>query len=492
MSTMRFDVGGHGPLMPGAKPIIRGWNPRPSTDPMPRNNAPAAGGASTWSGGSPQARSGGSPQARPAAPAPAKPKGPGLLDGLRSFVGKHFTADWLTLPKASRDWSVRTDENSTSAPALSGRTYQGPLRESSDPGPGPIRGHTDPDLNKQAKAAQASIMQGRITSENEMNAARRDSKFDGSTSVMDETAYRNLTPRARAAVDFNGMLQAAIAKDNALLGNRDKDKSGHLTMAEAGDLANDNQGYKTAYQRIFGREAGADRTYAPNTLGLLNTLDLTDSGGTLEDYLRGHGYVNSNEMRGKAVEKGALQGPMTGEAAKTQARENLVSKVSDGMLRLQETLASGKVNLSGASRAVGSTGIMDDQQREGMVESMRRSLVSEDANNRLRLRGDNPRFDPAGGIDFTNTIDADTRDRYQRMEQTLAAAMSSGTPTDLLRNSVELRKLGFGAADGTTAGLDPDEFAQYVAEIEGSAREAGRTIEEDIMAQVAGGAGGIR
>ena len=263
-------------------------------------------------------------------------------------------------------------------------------------------------------------------------------------------------------------------------------------MAEAGDLAKDNPGYKAAYQRIFGREAGADRTYAPNTLGLLNTLDLTDSGGTLEDYLRGHGYVNSNEMRGQAVEKGAMQGPTTGEAAKAQARENLVSKVSDGMLRLQETLASGKVNLSGASRAVGSTGIMDDQQREGMVESMRRSLVSEDANNRLRLRGDNPRFDPAGGIDFTNTIDAGTRERYQRMEQTLAAAMSSGTPTDLLRNSVELRKLGFGAADGTTAGLDPDEFAQYVAEIEGSAREAGRTIEEDIMAQVAGGAGGIR
>lgn len=469
---------GYGPLLPGAKPIIRGWNPSPNPEPAPRNNPPARGSNSAWSGGSPQARSGGSPQARPAAPAPAKPKGPSLLESLRSFVGKHFTAEWLTKPYNEAQERARQpnpEHDYTVAPR-------------GGPRGGPVSGRPTTANDRQ----EVRVEQQRISSNDAMNVARRDSKFDGSTSVMDETAYRNLTPRARAAVDFNGMLQAAIAKDNALLGNRDKDKSGHLTMAEAGDLANDNQGYKTAYQRIFGREVGADRTYAPNTLGLLNTLDLTDSGGTLEDYLRGHGYVNSNEMRGKAVESGAMQGPMTGEAAKAQARENLVSKVSDGMLRLQETLASGKVNLSGASRAVGSTGIMDDQQREGMVDSMRRSLVSEDANNRLRLRGDNPRFDPAGGIDLTNTIDAGTRERYQRMEQTLAAAMSSGTPTDLLRNSVELRKLGFGAADGTTSGLDPDEFAQYVAEIEGSAREAGRTIEEDIMAQVAGVAGGIR
>lgn len=352
---------------------------------------------------------------------------------------------------------------------------------------------TPADMQKQAQRKEAEVADQQQRARLQLSANRQLPGFDGTTQEMDLQAYEALTPRARAAVDFNGMLQAAIARDNALLQNRDTDRSGHLTFSEAGDISNSNPGYKAAYERIFGRKADdKSSTYAPNTLALLNSLDIQDSGGRLEDYVRGHAYVNSGEMNSRAVSSGPVQGPtLAAGAQRTQDREALVSRVADGMIRLQQTLDSGRVSLGGTPQKVSLAGAMTAEGRQRAVDAISSSLSTPEATNTFRMSqalvGNQPRLTPNAGIDVSGLVDEDTRWRYEEMSAQLAAAVRGGAPLEFLTDRNALLRDGFGK--GPTQGLDVDEFVALVKEQSGRST-VGRTMEDDLMEEILTTAGG--
>lgn len=84
--------------------------------------------------------------------------------------------------------------------------------------------------------------------------------------------YNKLSPRAKAGVDFNTMLNRAVQRDLKLQDNYDK--------------KNIPEEYKIGIREIFGEGRDSDaEIYAPETLAALQTLKLKDPGGDLDDYL---------------------------------------------------------------------------------------------------------------------------------------------------------------------------------------------------------------
>ena len=310
----------------------------------------------------------------------------------------------------------------------------------------------------------------------------------GSTSsirqmTMDE--YNALDSRSRAAIDFNGLLQNSLSKDTGLTA-LDKDGSGRVTLGEAEGSAKDLAGYRTAYKRIYGRDADNNTTYSPNTLGLLNSLKLTDT-ASLDEYLNGTGYVTMSDLkRGSANEPVAGTANTPGRSDRTE-RDKLVSGIASGMTQLQEALNAGRVSLSGGGVSVGlSADRTNDGQRSQFVDALRSSLMREDAPTSLQLTGQNDRFDAENGISLLGMVDQGTQQRYSAMNEELTRQLAQGASANELRDKNLLRAAGF-----ENSGFDLDEWVDYVSTREADAANSGNTLEQSLMSQL-GPTGGNR
>ena len=310
----------------------------------------------------------------------------------------------------------------------------------------------------------------------------------GSTSsirqmTMDE--YNALDSRSRAAIDFNGLLQNSLSKDTGLTA-LDKDGSGRVTLGEAEGSAKDLAGYRTAYKRIYGRDADNNTTYSPNTLGLLNSLKLTDT-ASLDEYLNGTGYVTMSDLkRGSANEPVAGTANTPGRSDRTE-RDKLVSGIASGMTQLQEALNAGRVSLSGGGVSVGlSADRTNDGQRSQFVDALRSSLMREDAPTSLQLTGQNDRFDAENGISLLGMVDQGTQQRYSAMNEELTRQLAQGASANELRDKNLLRSAGF-----ENSGFDLDEWVDYVSSREADAANSGNTLEQSLMSQL-GPTGGNR
>ena len=310
----------------------------------------------------------------------------------------------------------------------------------------------------------------------------------GSTSsirqmTMDE--YNALDSRSRAAIDFNGLLQNSLSKDTGLTA-LDKDGSGRVTLGEAEGSAKDLAGYRTAYKRIYGRDADNNTTYSPNTLGLLNSLKLTDT-ASLDEYLNGTGYVTMSDLkRGSANEPVAGTANTPGRSDRTE-RDKLVSGIASGMTQLQEALNAGRVSLSGGGVSVGlSADRTNDGQRSQFVDALRSSLMREDAPTSLQLTGQNDRFDAENGISLLGMVDQGTQQRYSAMNEELTRQLAQGASANELRDKNLLRAAGF-----ENSGFDLDEWVDYVSSREADASGSGTTLEQSLMSQL-GPSGGNR
>ena len=310
----------------------------------------------------------------------------------------------------------------------------------------------------------------------------------GSTSsirqmTMDE--YNALDSRSRAAIDFNGLLQNSLSKDTGLTA-LDKDGSGRVTLGEAEGSAKDLAGYRTAYKRIYGRDADNNTTYSPNTLGLLNSLKLTDT-ASLDEYLNGTGYVTMSDLkRGSANEPVAGTANTPGRSDRTE-RDKLVSGIASGMTQLQEALNAGRVSLSGGGVSVGlSADRTNDGQRSQFVDALRSSLMREDAPTSLQLTGQNDRFDAENGVSLLGMVDQGTQQRYSAMNEELTRQLAQGASANELRDKNLLRSAGF-----ENSGFDLDEWVDYVSTREADAANSGNTLEQSLMSQL-GPTGGNR
>ena len=324
-------------------------------------------------------------------------------------------------------------------------------------------------------------------SEQEARARARSSGAGSTSSIrqmtMDE--YNALDSRSRAAIDFNGLLQNSLSKDTGLTA-LDKDGSGRVTLGEAEGSAKDLAGYRTAYKRIYGRDADNNTTYSPNTLGLLNSLKLTDT-ASLDEYLNGTGYVTMSDLkRGSANEPVAGTANTPGRSDRTE-RDKLVSGIASGMTQLQEALNAGRVSLSGGGVSVGlSADRTNDGQRSQFVDALRSSLMREDAPTSLQLTGQNDRFDAENGISLLGMVDQGTQQRYSAMNEELTRQLAQGASANELRDKNLLRSAGF-----ENSGFDLDEWVDYVSSREADASGSGTTLEQSLMSQL-GPSGGNR
>ena len=337
------------------------------------------------------------------------------------------------------------------------------------------------------KKAEEQRLAEAAQSEQEARARARSSGAGSTSSIrqmtMDE--YNALDSRSRAAIDFNGLLQNSLSKDTGLTA-LDKDGSGRVTLGEAEGSAKDLAGYRTAYKRIYGRDADNNTTYSPNTLGLLNSLKLTDT-ASLDEYLNGTGYVTMSDLkRGSANEPVAGTANTPGRSDRTE-RDKLVSGIASGMTQLQEALNAGRVSLSGGGVSVGlSADRTNDGQRSQFVDALRSSLMREDAPTSLQLTGQNDRFDAENGISLLGMVDQGTQQRYSAMNEELTRQLAQGASANELRDKNLLRAAGF-----ENSGFDLDEWVDYVSSREADAANSGNTLEQSLMSQL-GPTGGNR
>ena len=337
------------------------------------------------------------------------------------------------------------------------------------------------------KKAEEQRLAEAAQSEQEARARARSSGAGSTSSIrqmtMDE--YNALDSRGRAAIDFNGLLQNSLSKDTGLTA-LDKDGSGRVTLGEAEGSAKDLAGYRTAYKRIYGRDADNNTTYSPNTLGLLNSLKLTDT-ASLDEYLNGTGYVTMSDLkRGSANEPVAGTANTPGRSDRTE-RDKLVSGIASGMTQLQEALNAGRVSLSGGGVSVGlSADRTNDGQRSQFVDALRSSLMREDAPTSLQLTGQNDRFDAENGISLLGMVDQGTQQRYSAMNEELTRQLAQGASANELRDKNLLRAAGF-----ENSGFDLDEWVDYVSSREADASGSGTTLEQSLMSQL-GPSGGNR
>ena len=338
-----------------------------------------------------------------------------------------------------------------------------------------------------AHEAEKERLADAAQSEQEARARARSSGAGSTSSIrqmtMDE--YNALDSRSRAAIDFNGLLQNSLSKDTGLTA-LDKDGSGRVTLGEAEGSAKDLAGYRTAYKRIYGRDADNNTTYSPNTLGLLNSLKLTDT-ASLDEYLNGTGYVTMSDLkRGSANEPVAGTANTPGRSDRTE-RDKLVSGIASGMTQLQEALNAGRVSLSGGGVSVGlSADRTNDGQRSQFVDALRSSLMREDAPTSLQLTGQNDRFDAENGISLLGMVDQGTQQRYSAMNEELTRQLAQGASANELRDKNLLRAAGF-----ENSGFDLDEWVDYVSSREADASGSGTTLEQSLMSQL-GPTGGNR
>ena len=410
----------------------------------------------------------GAQQFQDAKAAPQKPKGPSLFEQLRSWVGQNFTAQWLIdgLGIKPKMPDPHTDDIK---PAMGPRGGQ-----RGTPMTGPVRGYNQ-QREEKVEAERANLNAVR-------NSGRENPQMvaGGKETVLGVDEYNSLGGRHKAAVDFNGMLRAAYKSDDKLSG-LDKDKSGNVTMSELNDDM-DVRGYRAAYKRMFGVDPDANTTYSPATLGLLNSMDLRDTGGRIENFTNGRGYIDADEI-GRGAADGAVQGPsLSPKWMEQQGRDDMVTKLTNGMSNLQETLESGRVQVGATGAKVRLGGVMPDEARDNAVQVFRQGLLREDAQNSLKMLGENPRFNPIDGLDLSNLVDPNEREQRLLMDDVARFALQSGVSAADLKDPAKLRAMQFGS--GQTAGIDVNRFAEHIAEMEQGSVNKGTTLEDDIMAQL--------
>ena len=337
------------------------------------------------------------------------------------------------------------------------------------------------------KKAEEQRLAEAAQSEQEARARARSSGAGSTSSIRQMTAgeYNALDGRGRSAIDFNGLLQNSLGKDNGLSA-MDRDRSGRVTLGEAEGSAKDLEGYRAAYRRVYGRDADANTRYAPNTLGLLNALKLTDTAG-LDELNDGVGYVTMADLK-----RGAINEPLAGTTntpgrSDRTERDKLVSGITTGMNRLQEALNAGRVSLAGGGVKVSlSADRTDDTQRSQFVDALRSSLLRADAPTGLQMIGQNERFDPENGISLLGMVNPETQQRYSAMGTELSRQLAQGASPAELRDRNILRAAGF-----DKSGFDLDEWVDYVSTREADAANSGNTLEQSLMSQL-GPTGGNR
>ena len=288
---------------------------------------------------------------------------------------------------------------------------------------------------------QFKVVPGRA----EVSASRQTGQVQGRFEEMTWEDYNTLDPETRAAVDANTLLREAVDKDTALVTQFDSNKDGRLSYAEGRKhyAARDDKNYGNNYHRVFNRGGNVDYnkprdsdvgelndlTYAPNTLAVLNMLDLNDKRGVIDDYLNGTAFVNADDIKEKRHVRKEGKTDYTYDAG---GRDALNVAVTEGMQRVTQEFDTGNAFVNGEQQALSIENASGEKFGQ-LVESLRAEMSAGNSFDHLTTLSKYNETPPTR-VDLSALEDVDYAERRGYLDTTYAAMQADPEDKNMIEN----------------------------------------------------------
>ena len=279
----------------------------------------------------------------------------------------------------------------------------------------------------------------------EVSASRQTGQVQGRFEEMTWEDYNALDPETRAAVDANTLLREAVDKDTALVTQFDSNKDGRLSYAEGRKhyAARDDKNYGNNYHRVFNRGVNVDNnrprasevgelndlTYAPNTLAVLNMLDLNDKKGVIDDYLNGTAFVNADDIKEKRHVRKEGKTDYTYDAG---GRDALNVAVTEGMQRVTQEFDTGNAFVNGEQQALSIENASAEKFGQ-LVESLRAEMSAGNSFDHLTTLSKYNETPPTR-VDLSALEDVDYAERRGYLDTTFAAMQADPDDKNMIEN----------------------------------------------------------
>ena len=303
---------------------------------------------------------------------------------------------------------------------------------------------TNPNFGKtQADATKPQFKD--VPGRTEVSASRQTGQVQGRFEEMTWEDYNALDPETRAAVDANTLLREAVDKDTALVTQFDSNKDGRLSYAEGRKhyAARDDKNYGNNYHRVFNRGVNVDNnkprasevgelndlTYAPNTLAVLNMLDLNDKKGVIDDYLNGTAFVNADDIKEKRHVRKEGKTDYTYDAG---GRDALNVAVTEGMQRVTQEFDTGNAFVNGEQQALSIENASGEKFGQ-LVESLRAEMSAGNSFDHLTTLSKYNETPPTR-VDLSALEDVDYAERRGYLDTTYAAMQADPEDKNMIEN----------------------------------------------------------
>ena len=288
---------------------------------------------------------------------------------------------------------------------------------------------------------QFKVVPGRA----EVSASRQTGQVQGRFEEMTWEDYNTLDPETRAAVDANTLLREAVDKDTALVTQFDSNKDGRLSYAEGRKhyAAKDDKNYGNNYHRVFNRgmdvdhnkprasEVGElnDLTYAPNTLAVLNMLDLNDKKGVIDDYLNGTAFINADDIKEKRHARKDGKADFGFDAV---GRDVLNTAITEKMQRVTQEFDTGNAFVNGEQQALSIENASGEKFGQ-LVESLRAEMSAGNSFDHLTTLSKYNETPPTR-VDLSALEDVDYAERRGYLDTTYAAMQADPEDKNMIEN----------------------------------------------------------
>ncbi len=279
----------------------------------------------------------------------------------------------------------------------------------------------------------------------DVSASRQTGQVQGRFEEMTWDEYNALDPETRAAVDANTLLREAVDKDTALVTQFDSNKDGRLSYAEGRKhyAAKDDKNYGNNYHRAFNRGVNIDNnrtgvtevrelndlTYAPNTLAVLNMLDLNDKKGVIDDYLNGTAFINADDISDK---RHVRKEGKTNYIYDAGGRDALNVAVTEGMQRVTQEFDTGNAFVDGEQQALSIENASAEKFGQ-LVESLRSEMSAGNSFDHLTSLSKYNETPPTR-VDLSALEDVDYAERRGYLDTTFAAMQADPDDKNMIEN----------------------------------------------------------
>ena len=298
-----------------------------------------------------------------------------------------------------------------------------------------------PDMSKDANKPQFKAVPNRA----DVSASRQTGQVQGRFEEMSWEDYNSLDPETRAAVDANTLLREAVDKDTALVTQFDSNKDGRLSYAEGRKhyAARDDKNYDNNYRRVFSRGTSVDPnrprgseigelndlTYAPNTLAVLNMLDLNDSRGLIDDYLNGTAFINADDIKEKRHARKDGKADFGFDAV---GRDVLNTAITEKMQRVTQEFDTGNAFVNGEQQALSIENASAEKFGQ-LVESLRAEMSAGNSFDHLTTLSKYNETPPTR-VDLSALEDVDYAERRGYLDTTFAAMQADPEDKNMIEN----------------------------------------------------------